>query len=335
MNFKNFVGIDISKETIDLVLLTEEGELIDFKWKNDKTVFLKEFKSLLKEYQLEKETTLFCAEHTGQFGNKLVDAALFLELNLWIESPYAILHSQGLIRGKNDKVDAIRIAEYAKRFVDKVNQITPTPLSIKQLKHLTTERELILKDLAKYRAQLKQEDGFLEKGYFKTKKKRADTIISTLKSIVKDIDKQIDLTIENDPQVKDNFDKIITIEGVGKQTAIATIVATQNFEKFDNPRKFACHIGCAPFRYQSGSSLNSRNRVSKRANKDIKKIFHMAAVSTLRTKGELKQYYDRKIDEGKHKLSIINAIRSKLVHRIFAVVKENRKYEKTYTHSLV
>ena len=124
-------------------------------------------------------------------------------------------------------------------------------------------------------------------------------------------------------------------EGIGKQTAIATIVATNNFNKFDNPRKFACHIGCAPFRYQSGTSLNSRNKVSQRANKNLKKTYHMAAISTLRTTGELRQYYDRKVEEGKHKMSVINAIRSKLIHRVFAVIKEDRKYEKIYTHSLV
>ena len=60
----------------------------------------------------------------------------------------------------------------------------------------------------------------------------------------------------------------------------------------------------------------------------------MAALSTLRTKGELRQYFDRKVDEGKNKMSVINAIRGKLIHRIFAEVKENRPYEKIYQNSL-
>ncbi|WPO36742.1 transposase [Flammeovirgaceae bacterium SG7u.111] len=81
-------------------------------------------------------------------------------------------------------------------------------------------------------------------------------------------------------------------------------------------------------------SIRSRNKVSQKANKGLKKIFHMAALSTLRTDGELRKYYDRKVEEGKHKMSVINAIRSKLVHRIFAVINQNRKYEKIYTHPL-
>jgi transposase len=49
----------------------------------------------------------------------------------------------------------------------------------------------------------------------------------------------------------------------------------------------------------------------------------------------MKEYYIRKTAEGKNAMTVINAIRSKLIHRIFALVKENRKYDKIYTHSLV
>ena len=301
MEFKNFIGIDISKETVDIALLTTEGEIIDFKWKNDRSILVTKFNEFYKEYNLDLTSTLICAEHTGQYGNKLVDTALQLELNLWMESPYTILHSQGLIRGKNDKVDAIRIAEYAKRFIDKVQLVKPVPKTIQHLKLFTTERDLLLNDLKKYKVQLKEEDEFIEPAYFKGKKKRLKKLIKTLESTIDFIDTKVDEIIAKDANIKNHFDIITSVDGVGKQTAIVTIVATNNFTKFDNPRKFACHIGCAPFRYQSGSSLRSRNKVSQKANKNIKKIYHMAALSTLRTDGELRKYYDRKVDEGKNK----------------------------------
>ncbi|MDW7691871.1 transposase [Flammeovirgaceae bacterium SG7u.111] len=334
MGFKNFIGIDISKDTIDLALLTSHGELIDLKWDNDGKALGKGLKSLFREHGLGKEDTLLCAEHTGQFGNKLMEVSLDLGLCLWMESPYSISRSQGMTRGKDDKVDAERIAGYAKRFADKARLVKPTPKTINKLKLLSSERELAMKDLSKYKGQLKQEKGFLDKEYFKEKEKRVKKLIALYKKTVEEIEEQIAQLIEDDPDIKDSFDKIVSVEGVGKQTAIATIVATENFQKFDDPKKFACHIGCAPFRYVSGSSIRSRNKVSQKANKDLKKIFHMAALSTLRTKGELRKYYDRKVEEGKHKMSVINAIRSKLVHRIFAVINQNRKYEKIYTHSL-
>ncbi|WP_420580852.1 IS110 family transposase [Reichenbachiella sp.] len=335
MKFKHFIGIDISKDTIDLALLTEQGELVDNKWNNNVSELLKQFKSFFKHYQLDKENTLLCAEHTGQYGNKLVEVALGLELNLWMESPYSILHSQGMVRGKNDKVDAIRIAEYAKRFEDKAQIVEPCSETVKELKLLITERSLMVQDLAKYKGQIEQEKGFIDKEYFKMKLRRLRNVMSTYQKMISQIEARIDTIITDDPHIKKNYDNILSVEGVGKQTAIATIAATHNFKKFDNPRKFACHIGCAPFRYESGTSKTSRNRVSQKANKSLKKVYHMAALSTLRTSGELREYYERKVEEGKNKMSVINAIRSKLIHRIFAVVIENRKYEKNYTHSLV
>ncbi|MDW7691151.1 transposase [Flammeovirgaceae bacterium SG7u.111] len=334
MGFKNFIGIDISKETIDLALLTGHGELVNLKWDNDRDALSKGLKGLFKVHGLEEGDTLLCAEHTGQFGNKLVDTCLCLGLCLWMEPAYAILRSQGLTRGKDDRADAIRIAQYAKRFSDRAKLSEPTPKTIKVLKLLSAERELAVRDLSKYRGQLKQEEGFLDKGYFKEKEKRVKGIIAAYKKTIDEIEEQMGQLIEDDPGIKGNFDKIVSVEGVGMQTAIATIVATENFRKFDDPKKFVCHIGCAPFRYVSGSSIRSRNKVSYKANKELKKIFHMAALSTLNTTGELRKYYDRKVAEGKNKMSVLNAIRSKLVHRIFAVIKQDRKYEKNYTHTL-
>ena len=333
--FKNFIGIDISKNTLDISLITEHGEFIELKWKNDNKEIEKSLKTLYFDYKLEKNNTLICAEHTGHFGNKLIEVSILLEFKLWIESAYNIIHSQGLTRGKNDRVDARRIMEYAKRFFDKAILWKPLDKSIKVLQRLNSERGLIVKDIAKYRGQLTQEEGFFDKGYFKEKKKRHNRLIKYNKKILSEIENKIDEIIEQSPEIKNNMENITSIDGVGKVTAIATIIATENFTKFINPRKFACHIGCAPFRYESGTSISSGHRVSHRANKNLKKTFHMAALSTLRTKGELRNYFDRKVEEGKNKMTVINAIRSKLVHRIFAVVKENRKYDKTYIHSLV
>ncbi len=152
---------------------------------------------------------------------------------------------------------------------------------------------------------------------------------------IKEVEANIENIIKNDPEIKSSFDKIISVQGIGKQTAIATIVATDNFKKFDNPRKFACHAGVAPFEYHSGTSIRSKSKVSHKANKELKKLYHMAAVSILSTSGDLKQYYDRKVAEGKNKMTVINAIRSKLIHRVFAVIRDNRKYEKIYKHTLV
>ena len=54
----------------------------------------------------------------------------------------------------------------------------------------------------------------------------------------------------------------------------------------------------------------------------------MAALSAINVKGDIQEYYHRKVAEGKNKMSVINAIRNKLIHRIFAVVKRSTPYQK-------
>ena len=61
----------------------------------------------------------------------------------------------------------------------------------------------------------------------------------------------------------------------------------------------------------------------------------MAAVAVVHRKsGELKVYYERKVDEGKNKMTIINALRAKLVARMFAVIKRNEFYSPILSNNI-
>jgi hypothetical protein len=91
----------------------------------------------------------------------------------------------------------------------------------------------------------------------------------------------------------------------------------------------------APFKYDSGSPVRSRSKVSSRADKSIKALLHIVALSVAtRTKGELNDYYLRKVSEGKNKMPVINTVRAKPVMRMFAVIKNNSLYEKNYAFCL-
>ena len=52
----------------------------------------------------------------------------------------------------------------------------------------------------------------------------------------------------------------------------------------------------------------------------------MAALAAVRFDNELKAYYKRKVEEGKNKMSVLNAVRNKLIHRIMAVLKRRTPY---------
>ena len=89
----------------------------------------------------------------------------------------------------------------------------------------------------------------------------------------------------------------------------------------------ACHAGVAPFEHSSGSSIRGKTRVSCLANKNLKKLLHLGALSVISGNSELAFYYQCQLKKGKNKMSVINAIRNKLLHRVYACVREKRLYQ--------
>ena len=63
----------------------------------------------------------------------------------------------------------------------------------------------------------------------------------------------------------------------------------------------------------------------------LKSLFHLGAMSAVRMKGELQEYYQRKVAEGKNKMSALNAVRNKLIHRVCSVVHRGQNYDKNHT----
>jgi transposase len=114
-----FIGIDVSKEKLDLCLQSKEKTLKEWVLPNTVEAIQSSFKNLLKEYGVEKSIFLICAEHTGQYTYPLVCACEELVFDLWLENPAQIKHCSGIKRGSNDRLDARKIAAYAVRFQDK------------------------------------------------------------------------------------------------------------------------------------------------------------------------------------------------------------------------
>lgn len=129
------------------------------------------------------------------------------------------------------------------------------------------------------------------------------------------------------------FGIITSVQAIGTQTAAQLIIPTNEFKDIRDSKKFACYSGFAPFPKESGL-FKGKNRVSPMANKKMKMLLHMAALVAIVHNSDLKTYYERKVAEGKIKMSVINAVRNKLIHRIFTCVNQNRKYENIYVNAL-
>ena len=151
--------------------------------------------------------------------------------------------------------------------------------------------------------------------------------IAALKEETKQIEAVIEELINKNEELKTNYDLLISVKGIGFATAVHMLIITENFTKFEfDARKFACYCGVAPFKHKSGTSIKGRTKTSYLANRKIKSLFTMAAISAIQHDPQLKNKYEQKINEGKPKMAAINMIRFKLIERIFCVIKRQSPY---------
>ena len=145
---------------------------------------------------------------------------------------------------------------------------------------------------------------------------------------------QIKKLIESELSLQENYVLLTSIKGIGFVNAAAVLVATANFTLFTDPRKFGCHCGVVPFKHSSGTSVKGRTKISNFANKKLKALLTQAARTCVMHDAEMKLYYQRKIAEGKKDRIVINNVRNKLIHKMFAVVNNKSMYDPNYMNPL-
>ena len=200
--------------------------------------------------------------------------------------------------------------------------------SIQKLQLLFSERERILKSLLAFE-KTSENKKFISKDVLNVITSINRMVIKQLNDALKQIEKKMLTVIISEDKLKQQYGLITSIPGIGMQTAIYLIIATKGFETFDNWRKLACYAGVAPFPYQSGTSIQRRDKVHPLADKKLKTLLNMCALSAIRHEKELKVYYERKVEEGKSKMLVLNNVRCKLLARVFAVINRKIPFIKT------
>lgn len=330
--FKNFVGIDISKKWFDAsVVVTGQVTSVVHQQFSQTPAGYKSFSQWLKEYDVfVDETALFCMEYTGIYNTGLVTYLLENRASIWVEMPLRIKRSSGLERGGDDKSASDKIAWYAYRYREHAKLWQPADTGIDKLKNLIAQRERMVTSLKHLKVPLQE---LLECGCVSDAKqllKLQQPVIKALEKAKQNIEKLIQQTIAADEQLHHTIQIMQSVSGIGQVTATAMLVYTRGFTAFNSAKELACYCGVVPFSRTSGSSVKYKSTVSPFANMKLKKLLHLCAMSAIQNDKEMKAYFEKKLLEGKNKMSIINAVRNKLVHRVFAVVRDNRMYEDNY-----
>ena len=333
-NYQFIIGTDVSKTTLDYSILKDRNMLAHAQIENNPEG-LKKLKNHLREKKIPFSEILLCCENTGSYNHQLLKWSQKENLSVWVEDAGAIKKSLGLTRGKNDKIDSCRIGLYASRFEDKCKLWQPKRKVIQELSTLHKTRQKILKTKGQFEKTLKEAKETGDLTSYQIMKKHFKTIIAAQQKALKKVEEDIKKLIVSDEKLKKSFAIATSVEGVGTVTATLMIVHSNEFKDIADPKKMACYAVVAPFEHTSGSSVRGRTKVSHFANKTLKSALHMAALAAAHGKGELAAYYQRKLKEGKSKMSILNAIRNKIIQRVYACIRDRRVYEKNYAKKFV
>lgn len=323
MKNKELIGIDVSKNVLDVFLLSASYH---FTVENSPAGFARLLELSCSRLNCSSGDLFFCFENTGRYSRLL---SLFLQESMIFFSMVPaidIKQSKGMVRGKSDRKDAEMIAWYAHR---KRDELIPTVLhsaEVSQLRQLIALRDKLIRNRTGYKNSLKDLQDFYRPGESDFIRETQERLIKQFDKEIAVVEKQIDTIICLIPGWERNFRLIQSVKGVGPVLSRYVIIYTENFTRFTDPKKFACYAGVAPFEYSSGSSIKGRTRLHPCANKQLKSLLNIAAMGAVRLKGEYKTYYDRRTEEGKNKMSTLNIIRNKLLFRIFAVVKRQTPY---------
>lgn len=330
--FVHFAGIDVSKSKIDVCLIfnAQKSAIHHQSFSQSKKGFneLKKWlKSICKGELLE---LLVCVENTGLYDDGILYFLAGIHVAVSLENAAAIKRSVRDNRGKNDKLDARNIALYALKHWDDLVLWEPPRKQVAILQQLLSERSRLVNALKMLKTAHKEKASVQWTAAIHAKSYGAG--ISGLQQDIEQIEKDIWEIIKADKELLQMFMLIISIPSIGKITAYHFICYTNEFKKVKSGKQLASYCGVIPFERSSGSSIKKKPRLSHQANKTLKTLLHLCAITSIKMKGAFAAYYKNKIAEGKHALMAINGIRNKLALTIAAVIRNREPYNENYIY---
>lgn len=282
-----FIGVDVSKLTLDVSV---RGTKNHIRIANSSEGF-KQLMAWLKSLNIALCDCWFVMEYTGGYEYRLVQFCQSKQITFSRVPGLEIKKSLGMQRGKNDKIDSKRIAEYGYEKREKLKESKVSNAAIARLKQLLTQRRAFVKDKKAHEHRMKEllamEDFKANDPLIKHYKQAVDFALKMINKSEAEIRK----IISKDESMTRNFNLITSIPGIGEVNGWMTIAYTENFECFPDGRTYGAYMGVVPYEHTSGTSIKGKSRVSQMANKPLKGDLSMAAKASVQHDPEMRTYY--------------------------------------------
>lgn len=318
---QHFIGCDVSKDTLDFAIYDRGKDFRQFEHIQvpNSTDGFRAMRKWLANFGIKIKDAVIAMEHTGPYSNALSEWCFKKGITFVMLHPLDVKNAGARGRNKTDKVDSQFIADYVYTMREKLAPSSPEAPIIKKLRELRNERQLAVRARTSYLCQMKTVTD-------KQTVSRMEKVANVFTQQIKSIEAAILALIKSDESICQNYELLLSIPGVGMLNAVTTIVSTGNFTRFQNARQYAKFSCVSPLSKQSGTSVHAGSHVSRAGHNEIKSLLTEAARSAIRHDAQLRAYYQRKRSEGKAHGCVMNAVKFKLICRMFAVIQRQKEY---------
>jgi len=318
-----YIGIDVAKDKIDCLWLRDTQSL------KVKTKVLPNtpagFNTLRAWFEKNITRSLsdihVTMEATGIYHEALAYALYGLGVKVSVVNPAQVRDfAKGLgVRNKTDRKDSHVLARYGALTNPRLWQ--PEPEAVRMLKALIARLTALETDLQRERNRLEKSQ--ISQGS-EVVIESIQTMIGQLQKECARVEKQIDDHIDQNPTLKQDRERLLTIPAIGKVVS-REMLCVLHSRQFERASQAAAFIGVVPKLHESGK-LKGRTTLSKQGSGRIRAKLYMAAVVAVQHNPDIKRQYERLLKAGKTKMQALGAAMRKLVQICFGVLKHQNEY---------
>jgi transposase len=313
-----WIGLDISKDTIDACVLRSIGKPQHKTFGNDAHGHQKMLRWV--QQLAPQQLFHFALEATGSYGEAVAFFLVEADQPVSVINPARVKYS-GIASGqtnKTDKASAQVIADYCRMHKPPLWRMASP--EVRLLRALVRR----LEDLQGLLHQEKNRASV--PGLLPAVTQSLEASQAFLESQMQRLQEQIDRHIDSTPSLKGDRELLESIPGVGSLTAQRFLAELPDVSQFASAEQAAAWAGLSPQEHRSGTSVHKRTRLSKAGNKQLRKAFYLPAVCAIRHNPFVRALYERLTAAGKSRMAAVGAAMRKLLMLCYGVLKHQQKF---------
>lgn len=321
-----WIGLDVSKDTLDVCLLRATGKEKHKQFSNDAAGHAKLLRWV--QHLAGEEVCHYCLESTGSYSMAVAHFLAEAEQRVSIVNPARIKYAamaQG-VGNKTDKADARLIATYCRKEQPALWRAAAPEVRVlvALVRRLHSLQELVVQELVVQEQNRLAAPGLPVEVRASLKKKKS---IRFLEAQVKRLQQHIKEHIDNYPGLKADKQLLLSIPGIGETTAHELLGEMPDVTQFSCAQSVATYAGLCPREHSSGSSVRKRTRLSKQGNSHLRKALYFPAVSAVQWNPSVRAHYERMREKGKGKMVALGAAMRKLLMICYGVLKSRQPFD--------